>query len=256
MTRIYYLLYDDIRQFLVDSEKIMDDGRWDHIESWSSPCPQGIKPVDGRRQPFAKWFYPYHLTVEYDHGDPPDDAALLAGLQPYDNLYTDDIPTTDFFERLLPVFDLWKKAGTWEHRHPWMECILPWETAADCIDNLLVDLSPGMLIGGHILLWPAKGSTSRSRLFMVPEGENLVGFGILPAIPPKFWDLARPLLDNASKLCVAMGAKRYLSGYIDFTPDDWREHYGDRWDWYAGCKRKWDPDFLLNPGFVPLPRKG
>ena len=253
MTRTYYLLYDDIRSFLTDSEKIMDDPRWDHIESWASPSPQGIKPVDGRRQPFARWFFPYHLTIEFDPADPPDDAAALEGLQPYDNVYTDDLPTIDFFERMIPVFELWKKAGTWEFIHPWMECVLPWDTAADCIDSILVDLSPGMLIGGHILLWPAKGKTSRSRLFMVPEGDNLVGFGILPAIPPKFWDQVRPMLDNASRLCVAMGAKRYLSGYIDFTVDEWKAHYGDKWDWYAECKHRWDPDGLLNPGFVPLP---
>ncbi|TDI47339.1 MAG: hypothetical protein E2P01_07070, partial [Acidobacteria bacterium] len=50
----------------------------------------------------------------------------------------------------------------------------------------------------------------------------------------------------------AMGAKRYLSGYIDFTQEEWETHYGDKWDWFAGCKNKWDPDGLLNPGFVPL----
>ncbi len=253
MTRTYYLLYDDIHRFLSDSEKIMDDPRWDHIESWSSPCPQGIKPVDGRRQPFAKWFFPYHLTVEYEERSPPDDAAMLAGLTPYDNLYTDDIPTIDFFERMIPVFELWKKAGTWEFIHPWMECVLPWDTAADYIDQFLVDLSPGILIGGHILLWPAKGPSSRSRLFMRPQGENLVGFGILPAIPPKYWDQVRPMLENASRLCVAMGAKRYLSGYINFTQEEWETHFGDKWDWFAGCKHKWDPEGLLNPGFVPLP---
>ena len=253
MTRTYYVLYDDIHRFLSDSEKIMDDPRWDHIESWSSPCPQGLKPVDGHRQPFAKWFFPYHLTVEYEEGSPPDDAAMLAGLTPYDNLYTDDIPTIDFFERMIPVFELWKKAGTWEFIHPWMECVLPWDIAADCIDQILVDLSPGILIGGHILLWPAKGPSSRSRLFIRPQGENLVGFGILPAIPPKYWDQVRPILENASRLCVAMGAKRYLSGYINFTQEEWEMHYGDKWDWFAGCKHKWDPDGLLNPGFVPLP---
>jgi len=253
LTRTYYLLYDNINQFMADSEKIMDDSRWDHIESWSSPCPQGIKPVDGRRQPFAKWFFPYHLTVEYEDGSPPDDAALLDGLTPYENLYADDIPTIDFFERMIPVFELWKKAGTWDFIHPWMECVLPWDTAAAYIDQFLVDLSPGILIGGHILLWPAKGPTSRSRLFMRPEGENLVGFGILPAIPPRYWDQVRPMLDNASRLCIEMGAKRYLSGYIDFTPEEWKTHYGDKWEWFAGCKHRWDPDGLLNPGFVPLP---
>ena len=177
----------------------MDSGRWDHLESWASPCPQGTKPVGGRRQVFAKWFFPFHLTVEFEPGAPPDDAALLRGLNPYERLYTDDLPTLDFFERLTPVFDLWKRGGTWEHVHPWMETVLPWETAPDLLDAILPDLPPSILVGGHVLLWPAKGNTSRSRLFMRPPGENLMGFGILPAIPPKFWAEAKPMLEHASR---------------------------------------------------------
>lgn len=163
-----------------------------------------------------------------------------------------DLPTIDFLERLVPVFELWRRGGTWEHVHPWMETVLPWETAADYIDQILPDLPPSVLVGGHILLWPAKGTTSRSRLFMRPPGENLIGFGILPAIPPKFWPEVRPMLDNASLLSVALGGKRYLSGYIDFSEDEWRAHYGDRWEPFQAAKRTYDPDSILNPGFVPL----
>jgi cytokinin dehydrogenase len=228
----------------------MDSGKWDHLESWASPCPQGTKPVSGRRQVFAKWFFPFHVTVEYDPSTPPDDRKVLDGLDPYDNLYTDDIPTIDFMERLVPVFELWKKAGTWEHIHPWMEVVLPWETAVDYMDQVLPDLPPGLLIGGHVLVWPAKGSTSRSRLFMRPKGENVLGFGILPAVPPKFWDQARPLLDNASRLSILMGGKRYLSGYVDFTAEDWRMHFGDEWGFLTEAKRRYDPDHVLNPGFI------
>ena len=39
---------------------------------------------------------------------------------------------------------------------------------------------------------------------------------------------------------------------ISFTPDEWKTHYGDQWDGYVAAKRKYDPDGLLNPGFVPL----
>ena len=60
------------------------------------------------------------------------------------------------------------------------------------------------------------------------------------------------MLDNASRLSVAMGGKRYLSGYVNFTPEEWRLHYGERWEWFCDCKRRWDPDGILNPGFVPL----
>lgn len=252
MTRTYYLLYDDLRTFMSDAQMSMDNDKWDHLESWASPCPQGTKPVNGRRQVFAKWFYPFHLTVEFDPADPPNDAEMLKGLKPYDNLYTDDMPITDFLERLVPVFDLWKKGGTWGHVHPWMETVLPWDTAVDYMEQVLPDLPPQMLIGGHILLWPAKGTVSKSRLFMRPEGENLVGFGILPAIPPKYWETAKPLLDNASKLSVLMGGKRYLSGWIQFEQEDWKMHFGDRWDFFCKAKAQYDPDGLLNPGFIPF----
>lgn len=252
MTRTYYLLYDDLRRFMQDARTAMDNGKWDHLESWASPCPQGTKPVDGRRQVFAKWFYPFHLTVEFDPGSPPNDEELLGDLEPYDHLYTDDIPTIDFMERMVPVFELWRRAGTWEHLHPWMEVVLPWETAADYIEQVLPDLPPGLLIGGHILLWPAKGSVSRSRLFMRPAGEYLVGFGILPAVPPKFWPRVRTLLDNASRLSILMGGKRYLSGYVEFDAEEWREHFGARWEPWVEAKRRYDPEGILNPGFVPL----
>jgi cytokinin dehydrogenase len=221
MTRTYYLLYDDLRVFLDDARTAMDSGRWDHLESWGAPCAQGTRPVAGKRQVFAKWFYPFHLTVEYEPDRPPDDKALLSGLSPYDNLYTDDCPTIDFLERMVPVFELWRKAGTWEFMHPWIECILPWETAADCIEQVLADTPPGIQVGGHVLLWPAKGKTSRSKNFMVPAGENLVGFGLLPAVPQKFWGEMSERLENVSRMMLLFGAKRYLSGWVNFTPD-WR----------------------------------
>ncbi len=252
MTRTYYLLYDDVRRFMEDTRSAMDSGRWDHLESWASPSPQGTKPVSGRRQVFARWFFPFHPTVEFDAGSPPDDRALLDGLHPYDHLYTDDLPILDFFERLEPVFDLWKRGGTWGHVHPWMETVLPWERTPDVLEAVLPDLPPSILVGGHVLLWPAKGSTSRSRLFRRPDGENLMGFGILPAVPAPYWEEAKPMLENASRLCVAMGGKRYLSGYVAFDEEEWREHYGDAWPLFVEAKQRWDPDGILNPGFVPL----
>lgn len=255
MSRTYYLLYDDVRRFMDDAVIAMGNGKWDHMESWASPCPQGTKPVSGRRQVFAKWFFPCHLTVEFEPGSPPDDGSLLSDLHPYDMLYVDDVPTIDFFERMVPVFELWKKAGTWEFMHPWMEVVMPWETAADYMEQVLADLPPSVLIGGHILVWPAKGQTSRSRLFMRPPGENVMGFGILPAVPPKFWPQVRPILDNASRMSVLMGGKRYLSGFVNFTASEWREHYGEMWDFLISSKKTHDPQGILNPGFIKYDEK-
>ncbi len=252
MTRTYYLLYDDLHRFLDDARAAMDAGIWDHLESWAAPCPQGTKPVAGARQVFARWFYPFHLTVEFDPAAPPDDEAMLRGLRPYERVYVDDVPLLGFLERLEPVFDLWKRGGTWSHVHAWVETVLPWERAADYIEAVLPDLPPSILVGGHVLLWPAKGHTTRSRLFMRPPGEDLVGFGVLPAIPPAYWEQARPVIENLHRMSVLLGGKRYLSGFVDFTLEEWRAHYGPEWDRFVAAKRRWDPDGVLNPGFVPL----
>ncbi|MGH7151772.1 MAG: FAD-binding protein [Planctomycetota bacterium] len=250
MTRTYYLLYDDLRRFLEDSKGAIGSGKWDYLESWCSPCPQGLKWVGGIRQPFAKWFFPFHGTVEFDEGSPPDDAARLAGLHPYANLLVDDLPTQDFLNRLIPVFETWKRAGTWEHVHPWMEVVLPWDTAGDYIEAVLADLPPGVQVGGHVLLWPARNSVSEVPLFMHPTTEFLVGFGILPAVPPRMWEAFRPKLDLASDLAIAYGGKRYLSGYVNFTAEQWRAHYGEKWAGFAALKKKHDPEVRLNPGFI------
>ena len=47
-----------------------------------------------------------------------------------------------------------------------------------------------------------------------------------------------------------MGGKRYLSGWVDFSAAQWREHYGDRFDELVATKRKYDPEGTLNPGFI------
>jgi len=253
MTRTYYLLYRDLRSFLHDAKLAMESGVWDHLESWASPSPQGTKPVAGRRQVFARWFYPFHLTVEFEPGYPPDDEKLLRGLCPFERLYVDDLPTLDFFERMVPVFDLWKQGGTWKHIHAWVETVLPWDRAVDCIESVLPDLPPSILVGGHVLLWPAKGKTSQVPFFMRPPGEDLIGFGVLPAIPARFWERARPMLDNLGRMTELMGGKRYLSGYVDWTEDRWRSHFGDQWEPFTALKKKYDPDGILNPGFVPFP---
>jgi hypothetical protein len=79
----------------------------------------------------------------------------------------------DTESRLLPIFDIWKRLGTREHMHPWMEVVLPWSTAAEYLDAVLPDLSPGIKVGGHVLLWPGRCSVSEVPLFMHAQEEYL-----------------------------------------------------------------------------------
>lgn len=248
--RSFYLLYDDLGALLEDLKLAMGEERFDYIESWCVPCPQGFRKVAGQRQPFAQWFYPWHVTVETDAAGAPEAAEKLRGLKFYKHVHTEDGEMMEFFTRLDNLFALWKRGGFWDYAHPWMECVLPWQTTALYINQVLRNLPPQAVVGGHILLWPARRNASSVPLFMRPGGDFLMGFGILPAVPKHLVNEALPRLNLASQASTMMGGKRYLSGWIAFEPAQWIAHFGDQWPTVVALKKKYDPKGILNPGFV------
>ena len=258
--RKYYLLYDDLGALMEDARKVMDpeNPTFSSLESWCTPCFQGIRKIgDGMElaegvQTFAYWMYPLHLTVEYGEGENPDDAAVLAGLTPYRQLEISEYTQLEFCSRMDPVFELWRRGGYWDMKHPWMETTLPWDTAREFIESVLAITPPQALgPGGHILLWPAYTCTSDVPLFAHPPGDWVMGWGILPGVPERFHDRALQQLDMCSELSIHYGGKRYLSGYVTFdTAEKWAAHYGDEWPRVVAAKQKYDPDGILAPGFI------
>jgi FAD/FMN-containing dehydrogenase len=243
-----------------DVKKVMspDNPTFSSLECWCTPCFQGMKKIgEGMAlgegmQTFAYWLYPVHLTVELEAGEDPDTAATLAGLRPYRHVHSEDFTHSEFAHRMDPVFELWRRSGYWEMAHPWMETTLPWDTAREFIEQALSITPPQALgPGGHILLWPAATGTSEVPLFMHPEGDFVMGWGILPGVPRAYLDRALAQLDMASELSIVYGGKRYLSGYITFdTAEKWAQHFGDRWPQILAAKRKFDPDGIMAPGFI------
>jgi cytokinin dehydrogenase len=248
--RSFCLLYDDLGALLEDLKAVMTDERFDFLEAWCVPAPVGFKKVGGGRQAFAQWFFPLHATVECEDGAAPEALQKLAGMKFYKHVHTEDGEMMEFFARLDSLFAIWKRAGFWEYAHPWMECVLPWQTTALYIGQVLQNLPPQAIAGGHILLWPSRGNVSNVPLFMRPAGNFLMGFGILPAVPQRFLEEALPRLSMASQAAIMMGGKRYLSGWIPFDAAQWKTHYGDKWETVQSLKKKYDPKGLLNQGFI------
>lgn len=251
MVRTYYLLYDRLEALMRDLEPLLEWEAFDYLEAWCSPCPQGFRFGPAGRQPFARWFFPLHASVEFDPARPPDDDSLLSTLRPYEQVHREDLTLRGFVFRMDPLFELWKKSGYWSAAHPWMETLLPWESAASYVQNVLTGLPPVLLGGGHVLLWSARASASRVPLFMRPRSDRVLGFGILPGVPSEALPAAKAFLTQASDASMAAGGKRYLSGWIEFSPERWRQHFGDLWPGVVRLKQKYDPGNVFNPGWWP-----
>jgi cytokinin dehydrogenase len=249
--RTLHLLYDDLDALLRDERRLMESEAADHLESWCTPLPQGFRQTAAGPRPFSAWFYPLQATVELGPGEPDRDAAVLDGLRPYRVQHAEERDLLAFANRLEPLFALWKESGTWEWAHPWMEATLPWSTTAPCIRALLEEVPPQFLVGGHVLLWPGRRDASRLPYFMVPNEPFVMGFGILPAVPPPRVERVLPLLDRASDATIRAGGKRYLSGCVRFDEARWKAHFGGAWARLAELKRRLDPDGILGPGFIP-----
>jgi cytokinin dehydrogenase len=250
--RTHFLLYDNLAALMEDARLVMQQDRFDFIESWAVPCPQGFRKTEQGRQPFAAWFFPLHLTEEFDASISTDSKDKLSGLSFYRRIHTEEGPLLDFLYRLQDLFALWKRAGYWDACHPWVETVLPWQTAEPFISRVLADFPPHALGGGHILLWPCRGTASKVPFFQTPPTDFVIGFGILPGVPRPFLEEALPRLDLLSDLGQKVGGKRYLSGWINFDLAKWQAHFEEKWAMLVELKSKYDPRGILNPGFIPL----
>jgi FAD/FMN-containing dehydrogenase len=246
--RTYYLLYDRLEALMEDQTRILRQQIFDYVEGWCTPCVQGMRTLGETRVPFAEWFYPVHVSVEYAESAPSDN--FLANLKFYRKVYQEDAPLAVFVRRMEAVFDLWRQTGAWNLAHPWMEVILPWDRAPEYIQGVLKSFPPNLLMGGHVLLWPCRGTTSEAPMFIHPGGEFVMGFGILPAVPRQFLGMAVSLLNRASDLVLQVGGKRYLSGWVEYDADRWKAHFGEMWPKLRQWKQFFDPNRILSPGFV------
>ncbi len=247
--RTYFLLYDDIDGLMRDQRKILRAERFDYLESWCAPCFQGMRKLGDVKIPFAEWFYPMHVSLEFGDNE-PSAADHLADLSFYRQVHAEDSTLLEFLSRKDSVVSLWKQTGTWNLSHPWMEALLPWDQAASYVRGVLKSVPPNLLIGGLVSLSPFRSSSSDSPMLKRPDGDSMIGFGILPAVSKQFLPVSLALLRTASDLCAQIGGKRYLSGWIEFDQGQWQQHFGETWEQILQWKTFYDPHGILNPGFI------
>lgn len=240
--RHYLLSYDDLRTFLDDQRRLVQEGRFAYVEGQVTPDAEGA-------------FRSYLLeAVAYGPpvGPAPDDSALLRGLRHNPSaVQTSDLAYYDFLDRLAPGVAALKEAGLWSYAHPWLNLLLPGRSALSLTGALLDDLTAADLGPGVVLLYPLLRERLHTPLLRTPRDPVPYLLAVLRTTPPD--DTAtidRLLAANRSAYDTvhAAGGTHYPVGSVPFGPADWRDHFGSAWRQLATARQTYDPHGILVPG--------
>lgn len=223
----------------------------------------------GLDQVYTQWFPPgtskaYQLSAVafYDVLRPPNDLTLLWGLRGIPVIQ--DTSYLDYIFLVDNLIDTLRLTVNWDRLvKPWFDVWLPDSKIERYVGEVVPTLGVRDVGAGFVLIFPVKRSRITRPFFRVPEGDGngwVYLFDVLTASPLPGPDplFAAEMLERNRRLYVKardMGGTRYPIGSMDFTPQDWVAHYGDRWLDFQARKRRFDPQGILTPGpgiFTPF----
>jgi cytokinin dehydrogenase len=246
--KTFHLVYFDMGAWLADQERVVTEGRAEHVEAM---CWMGAK---GFRRPSdtgtrLQWLYGLQIGIEYDQ-TAPERAAALAGLSPAQVVHVDDETAAEFAARYQPRFDGMHRSGAWQQLHPWLECLIPARWLAAHLPAILAAL-PMSLGDGHRILWV--DASRRPPFFAVPSADPIVCFAVLPpGVAAAEREEVLPALARVDRLLRDAGGKRYLSGWLGpMTEERWREHHGEAYPPWLALKRRFDPERIFRSALFP-----
>ena len=243
-TRSYFLCYDDLDKLLDDAGGLVAQGRIDGLVSLFSPCLQGMSRKENQMKPLIQWFYRMQITVEFDAVNQVNDAELLADLNFYRHIHTEDLTFEQFIQPIGQVPHPVNTANTW------IDLLLPGSSAREFID-IALERIPNFLdfrtlpIGSFCL----NSRHHKLPMFPLPDDELIIGLGMYPSIPKTQVEVVLQQLNLLTDLGFQMGGKRYMATWAEFDLPKWRSQFGDYWLTVNEIKRKYDPCGILNPGF-------
>ncbi len=243
--RTYQFHYTDNATFFRDFRTLLERPGLDHVYTlWFPPGTTSL-------------VYQLQATTFYDLTAPPDDLRLTAGVvQP---AAVQDTSYLEYVTQVDAAVDAFRATASWDELiKPWFDVWLPDSTVERYVGEVIPTVTPRD-IGpmGFILLFAQRRSRLTRPFLRVPEPDGsdwVFLFDILTASAQPGPDPAftSEMMERNNRLFARardhFGGVRYPIGSLDFTPEDWRVHYGNVWQTLVARKHRFDPDGILTPG--------
>ena len=229
--RAYSLLYPDLVTALADSDRLVEEKRFDGVMLFTFANGSGGDTVVLRG------------TKYYSPPATPDDATMLAGLNFVPGVtQIDDLTYLENFSITTGPFP--------PLRHPAICMVLPASAATQYIQGVLprlTDADLGSYNVAQIFTWRA--SRFGQPLMRIPAEEKLVGFALL-RFAQDGEEGDRMLAGNRQLFeeSRAVGGTLYPFSAVKLSRSDWRQHYGHDFDELARAKHRYDLKNVLASG--------
>ncbi|KAF5182649.1 Cytokinin dehydrogenase [Thalictrum thalictroides] len=168
-------------------------------------------------------------------------------------LFVSEVSYLDFLDRVHHSEIKLRSNGLWDVPHPWLNLLIPktriHDFAEEVFGNILTDTS-----NGPVLIYPVNSSKWDNRTSaVIPEDDIVYLVAFLSSAMPSSTgtDGIEHILTknkNILEFCDVrkMGVKQYLAHYT--THDEWKAHFGPRWETFVKRKSTYDPLAILAPG--------
>ncbi|KAF9619234.1 hypothetical protein IFM89_005788 [Coptis chinensis] len=278
------VLYSDFTAFTSDQEYLISlhgkpsSEKFDYVEgfvivdeglvnNWRSSffSPRNPVKVSSLTTKEGGVLYCLEITKNYDESTADtvnqEVEALLKKLNFIpSSVFTTDLPYVDFLNRVHKAELKLRSKGLWDVPHPWLNLFVPKSRIADFDKGVFKGIL-GNKTSGPILIYPMNRDNWDHRSSVVIPDEDtfylvaLLRSALDSADETQSLDHLRNQNQRILEFCDEAGinVKQYLPNYS--TQEEWKIHFGDRWNLFLKRKMEFDPKYILATGqhiFQPL----
>jgi cytokinin dehydrogenase len=238
-------VYLDVHSFQADMRTLVRRGELDSI--------YGLNVLDSNS---GTRVYLLNIASFHDGSTTPDVAHLTRDLSYLPGtLQVTDPPYLEYQLQVDELIGMLRGLNLFDNvMHPWFDVFMPDSQLGDYVEDIVSGFQPDDVGAfGFVLFFPLLTSTITRPLFRLPNEELVWLFDVLTArdVPGYDADFAanKRARNNAwYDMARELGGTRYPIGTLDFTPEDWRRHYGSAWRGFKQAKAEFDPRNILTPG--------
>ncbi|KAL3339172.1 hypothetical protein AABB24_028018 [Solanum stoloniferum] len=265
------VLYSDFSTFSNDQEQLISSkDSFDYVEgfviinrtgllnNWRSTFNPKDPLLARKFSSEGKVLYCLEVAKYFNPEDTPNTDqnidVLLSKLNYIEfTLFQSEVSYVEFLDRVHVSEMKLQEKNLWDVPHPWLNLLIPksriLDFAQEVFGKILTDTSHG-----PILIYPVnKSKWIKGTSMVMPEEDVMYLIAFLSSAMPSSTgkDGLEHILYKNKKILnfcnkAHIGMKQYLPHYT--TQEDWKVHFGPRWETFARRKSTYDPLSILAPG--------